>query len=201
MDEEQTFNMLISMAKSKRTIDTLTKVHSVCREQKERGSSDFTISTICRVGKSAGIPSEQSIRNKPGECYRILINAWKRGSSIKKNRKKRSEFDWVAEIEDPIHRFLITDLIRANSELRGELQICKSIKKLQIDLREPETESPEIKLTPSEEIALSTSIDSKGLNQKGWHRTSRGSIEDANGRTIMKNGYVSAIEKILSLKG
>lgn len=197
--EEDVFQKLLALAKSKKTEKSLIAIQNLCLKLREQKHDDFSISTISRLGKASGIPSAQSIRNKSGELYRILIKAWKDGVKNKAKTQTINDTDWIHEIEDPIHKFLILDLLRENSDLKSELKICKSIKELQIDLRESHVDHQSIELTNLEKQALSLSINSEVLSSRGWRKTSRGAIEDSNGRTILKNGFVTAVNKVISV--
>lgn len=59
---------------------TLDAVFAVCQEQIERGVADFSFATIARMGTGRGVPKVQSIRNKTGENYRMLIPIGRRPS-------------------------------------------------------------------------------------------------------------------------
>lgn len=52
---------------------SLEIIHNICKEQNERGSKDFSIPTISRLSVKEKGPSEQTIRNKSGEDYRVLM--------------------------------------------------------------------------------------------------------------------------------
>ena len=58
-----------------RTQQSLEKLNSLLKERFESGEKDFCIATIGRVSSGQGGVSTNSIRNKPGECYRRLIEA------------------------------------------------------------------------------------------------------------------------------
>jgi len=197
---EKTFEKLCSEAKNDRIKTTLTAIHEVCQEQYDCGSKDFSIATISRLGKDRGVPRAQSIRNKTGKIYQALIKLWQNNNPPSKKTKTSSSFDWVERIEDPTIKYLVYDLVSENKNLISELQICKSVKKLNIDMRKGSS-SEEFrvpKLISSEREALIYAVDESFLDAKGWRQTSRGAIVDADGKTIFKNGFVSALKKLAS---
>ena len=201
MNIEELFEKLCSETKNDRVRATLTAINAVCQEQHDRGSRDFSVATISRLGEGRGVPKAQSIHNKTGEIYRALIRAWQSANPMPKKPKTGSSLDWIERIEDPALKWLVYDLASTNKALSSELQLCKSVKKLNIDLRGDQSfsaEKPE--LMEVERQALVAAIDSKFLERRGWQRTGRGAIVDkATGEVIFKNGFVSAVEKVTSV--
>lgn len=65
----------------------MTAIYDICMEQQERGIYDFSISTIAKLGCKRRVPQAQSIRNKTGEKYRALIQAFADSTSSKKKLK------------------------------------------------------------------------------------------------------------------
>ena len=88
--------------------ETLDAVYEVCREQQERGISDFSIATIAKLGAKRGVPKAQSIRNKSGDKYKALITAFadSSGKHKKSNIISKSDSDWIDEIPNPKHQLL-----------------------------------------------------------------------------------------------
>lgn len=176
----------LHQAASSRKKRSLELIHEICREQQERNSNDFSIATVGKLSKSRGGPSEQAIRNKNGESYRMLISAWQTVSQ-KFKRGQRS----VAELR----------------QLRGENRLLKSLNKDQIvidrSVRLPAPSKAKVELLPavplsSMEIhALTTAIASQALDENGWQANPDGSIRNQHGRKIFEPGYVDAIEKVL----
>ena len=106
---EITPEQVLSQLKKKasfRVQNSLNAVFTICKEQQERGLSDFSYSTIARLGKGRGVPAAQSIRNKTGESYRTLIDSF--NSSIKdkprqaRNTSKGKMHAWIDELDDPV---------------------------------------------------------------------------------------------------
>ena len=88
---------------------TLQAIYEVCFEQKQRDLSDFSFSTIARLGEGRGVPKAQSIRNKTGEPYQALIKCFEDNVDEKKPKNKvyRGKLDWIDEIEDVRLKILV----------------------------------------------------------------------------------------------
>ncbi|MEM5545987.1 gamma-mobile-trio protein GmtX [Pseudoalteromonas fuliginea] len=89
---------------------TLQAIYEVCSEQKKRGLSDFSFSTISRLGEGRGVPKAQSIRNKTGAPYRALIKSFEDNINEKnsKNKKYKGKVDWIEEISDVRLKILVS---------------------------------------------------------------------------------------------
>ena len=205
-DVTEIFEKLKENAANDRVRRTLDAIHKICKEQSDRGSLDFSITTISRIGEDVGIPKAQSIRNKTGETYRALINAWKDVNSKQINKPKISKNnEWVEKITDPTIRYLVYDLVVKNRQLSSELQLVKSVKTLEIDMRNDREVAFPVgqsipKLVDSEWEALASAITPKFLKSRDWKADSRGRVIDNNGKTIFKNGFITAIEKLTAIK-
>jgi hypothetical protein len=190
---------------------SLDIIHQICAEQAERGSNDFTIATIGRLSKEAHGPGIQAIRNKTGEKYQALIQSWAKFKKPLKviSNKIKEEDAWVEDISDSRIKWLVMDVIVKNSRLIGQLQLAKEQANIQIDLRPvANNDIAEDSLQPSlaktgltevEVKALKHAIDPARLTEAGRKVDERGRLKDKEGKTIFKAGFVSAIEKILSL--
>ncbi len=202
---EDVFKKLCAEATNDRIKSSLIAIHAVCEEQYDRGSKDFSISMIARLGESRGVPKAQSIRNKTGERYRVLINAWQDAHSEPSVPKKLDSLSWIERIDDPTIKYLVYDLVSTNKSLSSELQLCKSVTKLTIDMRANSTSLEKVKSNKSESLidseveALKCAIDDTFLERMGWEKTFRGAILDQNGTCVFKNGFVSGINKVTSL--
>jgi hypothetical protein len=206
-EPNEVYEAVLSQLKSSRSRKSLDALHAVCKEHYDSGAVDFRIATIAKLGANRGVPSAQTIRNKTGEAYRALIDAWQAlGAQKKKEIKGRStptgKYDWVDDIGNSTHRYLILDLIAQVRHLKAENKGFASIKKLEIDYRsasEAPTESQLPNFLSHELDALKEAISDEFLTRKGWVRAERGSIKDQNGKVIFRNGFVDVIEKVLSL--
>ena len=206
-DPNEVYEAVLSQLNSSRSRKSLAAIHEVCREHRSSGAVDFRIATIAKLGANRGVPSAQTIRNKTGEPYRAVIDAWQAlGDQKKKEIKGRitpsGKYDWVDELGNPTHRYLVLDLIAQVRHLRAENKGFASIKKLDIDCRsdsEAAAESQIPNLRSHELDALKEAISTEFLNRHGWVRGERGSIKDQNDKVIFRNGFVDVIEKVLSL--
>jgi hypothetical protein len=208
-DPNEVYEAVLSQLKSSRSRKSLAAIHEVCKEHHSSGAVDFRIATIAKLGVNRGVPSAQTIRNKTGEPYRVVIDAWQAlGDQKKKEIKGRitpsGKYDWVDELGNPTHHYLVLDLIAQVRHLRAENKGFASIKKLEIDLRSGSEAAVEAKLPnflTHELDALKEAISDEFLSRQGWVRGARGSITDQNGKVIFRNGFVDVIEKVLSLNG
>jgi hypothetical protein len=206
---DEVLERLIAHAKSSRTIQSLEAIHKVCSELKKRGHNGFSVSEVAAFGEGRGVPKAQSIRNKTGAPYRILIDSWRDSSeSISNTGPKHNSFpqsyQWVENIEDPRLKFLVKDLVVDHQKLTADLQRMKSITSLQIDMRETARErkpsvSNAVVFTDNEMEALKAAINPSFLDQEGWTIDPRGRIKSSSGRTLFKLGFVDAVQKILSI--
>ena len=62
--------------KSERTQISLDKLNALLEKRFNTENKDFSIATIGRASKAEGGVGEVSIRNKSGEHFRLLIDAW-----------------------------------------------------------------------------------------------------------------------------
>lgn len=206
-DPNEVYKTVREQLKSSRSKKSLDAINAVCKQHHSSGAVDFRIATIAKLGADQGVPSDQTIRNKAGEPYRALIEAWqvfagKKKKSIKGRESNSGEYDWVKQVGSATHRYLIQDLIAQVRHLRAENKAFASIKKLEIDCRSGSEISAESQLPNflSHELdALKEAISEEFLSRQGWVRGERGSIKDQNGKVIFRNGFVDVIEKMLSL--
>ena len=206
-EPREVYEAILGQLKTSRSRKSLEVLYAVCKEHHEAGAVDFRIATIAKLGAGRGVPSAQTIRNKTGEPYRAVIEAWQvLGDQKKKELKGRitpnRKYDWVDELENPAHRYLVLDLIARVRHLKAENKGFASIKKLEIDCRSDPGAAAESQLPNflSHELdALKEAISEEFLNRQGWVRGERGSIKDQNGKVIFRNGFVDVIEKVLSL--
>ena len=206
-DPKEVYEAILNLLTNNRTKKSLEAIHEVCKEQHGAGASDFRIATIAKLGTKRGVPSAQTIRNKTGEHYRALIEAWQAvGEKTEKENKKNAvpsaKYDWVNRVEDPTLRYLVLDLVAQVRHLSAENKALASVKKLEIDYRSGPIEENKEKLPVflnHEVDALKAAIDENFLKRQGWVRGERGCIKDATGNVIFKNGWIDVIEKILSV--
>lgn len=206
-EPRKVYEAILGQLKTSRSRNSLEALYAVCKEHHEAGAVDFRIATIAKLGASRGVPSAQTIRNKTGKPYRAVIEAWQVLADQKKKELKgritpTGKYDWVDELENPAHRYLVLDLIARVRHLKAENKGFASIKKLEIDCRSDPEAVAEWQMPNflSHELdALKEAISEEFLNRHGWVRGERGSIRDQNGKVIFRNGFVDVIEKVLSL--
>lgn len=198
---------------SSRRKRSLEIVYNVCKEQTERGSKDFSPVTIGHLSEEAGGPKERTIRNKDGEDYRAIMNAWANYTNgvTKKPRSEREPSvndEILAGIIDPTIRALVGVIMAEHRKLKGENSLLKRSTTLTLDMR-PDARPvlnneegvgifpPAYNLLPSEVEALKHAISKELLDDQGWTPDDQGRIKH-KGRAVFKVGYVTAIMKVLS---
>ena len=124
MDPRELLEQLEKTA-SPKVCRTLQAIYEVCNEQRERGSSDFSFTTIARLGEKRGVPRAQSIRNAAGANYRALIESFAVGSpkEVRKTTTPVGEA-WISELPTARHRLLVKILI---SELEAAKRLIKEV--------------------------------------------------------------------------
>lgn len=210
--------LLIELSKdaSPRRKRSLEIVHSVCKEQSERGSKDFSIVTIGRLSEEAGGPKERTIRNAEGKDYRAIMNAWAtftNGVAKKPRSEKEPSItdEILAGIKDPTVRALVGVIMAENRKLKGENSLLKRSATLTIDMRPDnrlplnsgkivEITPPSYDLLPVEIEALKHAISEDLLTEQGWTTDEQGRIKH-RGRSIFRVGFVTAIKKVLESIG
>lgn len=198
---EDVYQNLLEEA-STRMKPKLELINDICKEQIERGSTDFKIATIARISEAKNGIKAQTIRNKTGKAYQDLINAYANAhQSTVSKPKLKSEHDWVDEIKDPRIRWLVLDLITKNKELNSQLIKFKRVTELEIDMRkQSDALSGGIDLKGSDIDALNHAIEPKTLSDLGCYMDEKGYvINEATGRKAYKPAYISAIQKVLTV--
>ncbi len=185
-------------------------IHSVCREQHERGSTDFSVATISKITQERGGPVKSTIHNKTGDDFKGLIKAWAyhTGGVTRKVRKASENpiYAVLDKIPDPAVRAVMGAVLAENKKLRGEVNLLKAHTEVVIDLTTQNASHPleaiqilpaSLGLTDSEKAALRHAISDQLMQDEGWMVDGYGRILTANGRSIFKVGFVSAIRKIV----
>lgn len=179
---------------------SLDAIYEVCMEQQERGIHDFSISTIAKLGFNRGVPKAQSIRNKTGEKYRVLIQYFADVASQKPKLRKpsQSENDWIEEIQNPKHQLLVRIMA---SELKEAQQMIREIipPKQRIDIYDHKNMIPDqsFKLSDQEVRALQYLLSSDF--QKKWNLkpTAFGELVDESNKPVFKVSTLDALRKAL----
>jgi protein-disulfide isomerase-like protein with CxxC motif len=193
-----------------RKAKNLDIIHAVCREQYERGSTDFSVATISKIAQELGGPVKSTIHNKTGDDFKGLIKAWAdhTGGVTRKVRKLNENpvYAVLDKIPDPAVRAVMGAVLAENKKLRGEVNLLKANTEVIIDQTQRISNAPKeiiqilpasTGLTDSEKAALRHAISDKLMQEEGWSQDDYGRVLNHKGREIFKVGYVSAIRKIV----
>ncbi|WP_335968399.1 gamma-mobile-trio protein GmtX [Acinetobacter bereziniae] len=199
MNPEELLNKL-KRGSSLKIQQSLDAIYDVCIEQQERGIHDFSVSTIANLGFSRGVPKAQSIRNKTGEKYRVLIQCFADASSQTAKLTKPSQTDnaWIEEIQNPKHQLLVRIMA---SELKEAQQMIREIipPKQRIDIYDHKNMIPEesFKLSDQEVRALQYLLSTDF--QKKWNLkpTNFGELVDESNKPVFKISTLDALHKAL----
>lgn len=202
--------------KSKTSQESLDKLNALLEARYEAGEKDYSIATIGKVSKESGGIGTVSIRNKTGEHFRRLIDAWatKASTTMKKPPVAHSRLNYTPKdeellqrLDDPALRAIFGQIIAQKKRLEAENRILKNQAEVIVDMRpnkQPvQTNAVEVMpsirglLLESELNALKDAIDEGSLARKGLTKTPAGAIKDADGQTLFKVGFANAIQKIL----
>ena len=178
-----------------RTHTTLEAVFNACKEQKERGSTDFSYSMIARVGKVYGVPAAQSLRNQSGANYRALIDAFA-ATLPPKQKEATGQYSWIEALpmgeQKLLTKMLLGELKDAERKLK---EIVPPNKVFDVDVRLPP--SAQFKLSPGERRALEYLSSAQFLTERSLKRGERSDVIGANGEQLFKPGTLDAFEKAL----
>lgn len=198
---------------------SLRLIYSICEEQHQRGSKDFSIVTIGRLSHEREGPSAASIRNKPGEDYRALLKAFAEdvgGQSRRMAESRQDAVDDVLEgVADPVLRIRIQLLLAENKSLRTQMlglrHLANNTACIRIEqggafsfatpdepTHAPAQVGPELDVL--ERRALLAAIAPRTLEHWGWSKDVMGRILSEGGQVVFQAGFVSAIEKILAVE-
>lgn len=208
----------LKIDKSSRTKDSLDKLNALLEARFQAGEKDYSIATIGRLSKSKKGVGTVSIRNKTGEHFRLLIEAWaaKANTTMKKPHVESrvlnvpTDFELLKRLEDPALRAVFGQIIAEKKKLRLENNILKKNAEVFVDMRpnqilrsNNENQSIEVLpalrniFLPSEIEALRDAIDKKKMEFRGLTSSESGVVKDENGRILFKVGFITAIKKIL----
>ena len=190
---------------------TLTLVHEVCKKQSESDVKDFSLCTIAGLMAEKGGLSEQALRNKNAEPYRLLISRWAECSNTTTKKPKKKAIttlndEILSQISEPTVKALVGMIIAENKKLRNENNMLKNQTCITIDMRnQKNTASPNSDvvvvsalddLTETEIDALKDAISDVFFKDRGWTTDEQGRVKE-KGYPVYKTGYVTAIKKIL----
>jgi hypothetical protein len=198
---EQVLEQLCSNA-STRTIDSLKAIYQICKEQQDRGLTDFSFSTVARLGKGKGVPAAQSIRNKTGEHFKTLIAAFssKTNSTNKTTQKNSStkSLAWIDAITDPVLKLQVNILYAEKKEAERLLQAVVPIDQY-IEIRDNVgAASISARLTDLEREAMEYLVSDEFMRTERLERGPRGSIVRIDTqKTFSPVATLDAINKVL----
>lgn len=177
---------------------SLDAVFAVCQEQIERGVADFSFATIARLGGGRGVPKVQSIRNKTGDNYRMLIKCFEGSNGARKRVPKDKAADaWVDEIADPRLRLMANITLSKLAEAeRLNKELIPPGTEIRIDDRVGS--QTEYKLTPVERRAIEHLMSEDFFTTWRLKPGSKGTVVDEHGKIVFKPGTLDAISKILN---
>ena len=192
---------------STRKKKTLELINNACKKQAESDIKDSSIGTIARLIVDDGGPSEQALRNKNAEDYRVLISQWAKyyeTTTKKPKKEKRTTVndDILASISEPTTKALVGMLMAENKKLKRENSLLKEQTTFTIDMcptndKDVVIVEPSYKLTDTEIDALRNAISNEFMNHQGWTADNYGRVKQ-NGIQIFKAGFVTAIQRILN---
>lgn len=187
---------------SSRVQNSLEAVFTICKEQQERGLNDFSYSTIARLGKGRGVPAAQSIRNKTGESYRILIASF--NSSTKdqprsaRSTSKGKMHAWIDELDDPVVKLQANILYAQKKEAERLLNEVVPINQVIEVFDNVDVSVASIKLTELERSALEYLISSEFLRRHQLELGKNGSIVSTDTqKSFFPVATLDAIKKAL----
>ncbi|MDT8869938.1 gamma-mobile-trio protein GmtX [Vibrio fluvialis] len=199
---EKVLKQLKSNASS-RTQSSLDAVFTVCKEQQERGLSDFSYSTIARLGKGRGVPAAQSIRNKTGEPYRTLIASFisavpESSTTQSKTPLKGKSYSWIDELEDPVVRLQANILYSQKKEAEKLLQEVVPLNQVIEVFDGVSSSSSSYKLTELERSALEYILSPEFLRRNQLELGENGSIVSSDKKkSFLPVATIDAIKKAL----
>lgn len=200
-----------------RQAKSITILHQVLKAQFEAGERNFSIAEIARLSVEHGGPTAQTIRNKTGIVFRLLIEAWaaQAGTTMKapvnplvKSNKMPKDYDLLQKLLDPALRAVFGQIIAERNRFRNELNTLKAQSELIVDKRPTQNFGqkaengavqilPALKLNDLEIEALKAAVSDDFFEVRDWTVSQAGQVKDESGREIYKHGYVNAIKKIL----
>ena len=196
----------------------LTVLHTLLREQQAQGQVQFTYAYVGRLSGDRGGPKLQTIRNKAGEDYRTLIEAWRvyaRKGRVTSDAESKVVADETVlqDIDNPRLRAHMGFIVSERNQLRREVHLLRAHAKITVDMRPLpgvgrvdgknviQVLEPTAHFTESELEALRAALSPAFLEQQHWAEDADGRIVDlstSKRRVLFQVGFTHAIRKILS---
>ena len=190
---------------------SLRLIFAICKEQKERGSKDYSVATIAKISSQRGGPGEGAIRNPTGEVYRALIQAY--ADSVGGQKKKHllngaEPCDAILEgVTDPVLRTRINLLLSELQSLRGQLNAARHLANqkasIQFGPKAPVGQAlvPSSSCLPSftelEIRTLRKAVCKETFEHWGWQEDQAGRVSSHTGQPIFGPWFTTAIKKVL----
>jgi len=206
---------LISAQQGKKKVDSLKRLHTICRHQYASGSNDFSIGTLGRLCAKNGLFSEKTLYNSTSNDYRTLIQAWSifAGDSRPQVGVEITVEKFYSRISDPALRSVIQSLVHEKDKLKAQVNILKSSIVVGLDLKDShfalalknsrlplaiKTGVQPLTLTPSEIEALEAVVSKRFQEENNLTETPFGELPSDNGRVILHAGFTNAIRKVVA---
>ena len=199
-----------------RTQRSLDLLHTLCQEQHQKGSRDFSVATMGRLSSERGGPSAQPIRNKTGVHYRALLAAWAAHvDGLTRKPPARAEpgvaEDVLGMIPDAAVRAVVGVILAENRKLLGEVALLKHQAQVVVDRRPVVKELRPTSavqvlpllsaLLPVEIEALHQAVSKERLQLLGWEVDERNGRVTKEGRPVFPVGFMTALRKVLDACG
>lgn len=184
-------------SKSPRKSATLDAVYAVCQEQVDRGATDFSYTTISRLGAGRGVPKVQSIHNASGESYRALIKCFEESPGARKRPPKPRAADaWVEDIKEPKTKLMVNITL---SKLREAEKLIREFIPPGTEIRVDDrlATANDFKLTNPERNAIEYLLSDEFLKAWNLEVGQRGTLVDSQGKNVFKPGTLEALKKVL----
>jgi hypothetical protein len=187
---------------SSRLQNSLDAVFVICKEQQERGLSEFSYSTIARLGKGRGVPAAQSIRNKTGEPYRTLIASFSSSapidSKVSKSTAKGKTYAWIEELDDPVVKLQANILYSQKKEAERLLNEVVPIEQVIEIFDNVDISAASIKLTDLERSAFEYLLSQEFLRRNQLELGKNGCIVSSpEQKSFFPVATLDAIKKAL----
>lgn len=207
----------LKMGKSKRAQNSLDKLNALLESHFNAGEKDYSIAAIGTLSKANGGIGLSSLRNTSGTHFRLLVEAWaaKADTTLKKPKKPKSyespsDIELLKLIPDPALRAVFGQIMAERKKLRSENNTLKKSADVFVDMRPNQVVyTPQSNdsitvvsslngiLLNSDIAALEDAISEERMLRRGWTVSELGAVKDEYNRPLFKNGFVSAIRKIL----
>lgn len=192
--------------------EALARLWTVLLDIQRSGIGDFTLANVGNRFEQVGGLRTQSLRNKGGEDYRQLIEAFANdvsGTSTRSRDRRVPPPDRVDAILDLQLRAWVRQILAENKILARKADELKSAFKV-LRVFEPnspiqesrdETNITQLGLSASDLEVLKKSFDPARFAENGWTVSSDGSVTDDIGISVFPPGFMGAISKLPSFRG